>query len=231
MPHTFISMNAKQAAAYKAVEFVQTGMTVGLGSGSTSYFAIERLGVLVRGGLSLQAVGSSVKTEALARDAGIPIIDFAGVDRIDLYIDGADEVDASFNLIKGGGGALVREKIVAFNSDTFIVIVDTSKQVQMLGAFPLPVEVVPFAADLTMRRLEKLGGKAVLRQKEGKAFVSDNGNFIVDVHFGIIQDPAALNVAINVIPGVVESGLFNGTMVQRVLVGYDDGRVDILERT
>jgi ribose 5-phosphate isomerase A len=220
-------MNAKQVAAYKAVEAVQAGMTVGLGTGSTAYFAIERLGALVRNGLQLQAVGSSLKTESLAREAGIPIVDFAEVRHIDLYIDGADEVDENFNLVKGGGGALVREKIVAFNSDTFIVIVDSSKQVQTLGAFPLPVEVVPFAANLTLRHLEKMGGKAALRQKEGRTFVSDNGNFIVDVQFGVIQDPVALNVAINVIPGVVESGLFPGTMVQRVLVGYDDGRVDV----
>jgi ribose 5-phosphate isomerase A len=224
-----IGMNAKQAAAYKAVEAVQSGMTVGLGTGSTAYFAIERLGEMVRGGLQVQAVGSSVATEALAKKAGIEIVDFSAISSIDLYIDGADEVDIDFNLIKGGGGALVREKIVAFNSKTFVVIVDSSKRVQTLGKFPLPVEVVPFAITLTMQHLEYLGGKAVLRQKHGETFKSDNGNYIIDVHFNTITDPASLNAAINIIPGVVESGLFPGRMVHRLVVGYEDGRIEIIK--
>lgn len=223
------SMNAKQAAAYKAVEAVKDGMTIGLGTGTTAYFAIEKLGMMVRDGLQLKAVGSSVATGDLARKAGITIVDFADVSRIDLYIDGADEVDADFNLIKGGGGALVREKIVSFNSAVFVVIVDSSKRVQTLGAFPLPVEVVPFAVNLTMQHLEKFG-RAVLRQKEGTNFISDNGNFIVDVHLGTIADPVALNAAINVIPGVVESGLFDGALVRRLIVGHTDGRVEVVAR-
>jgi ribose 5-phosphate isomerase A len=222
-------MNAKQAAAYKAMEAVQSGMTVGLGSGSTAYFAIEKLGAMVRNGLQVQAVGSSVATEELARKAGIRIVAFSEVKTIDLYVDGADEVDRNFNLIKGGGGALVREKIVAFNSKAFVVIVDASKRVETLGRFPLPVEVVPFAAPLTQQHLQKLGGQAVLRRRDGKTFVSDNGNVIVDVHFNRIEDPVALNAAINIIPGVVESGLFDGVMVRRVIVGHEDGQVDILE--
>lgn len=223
-------MNAKQAAAHKAVEAIQNGMTVGLGTGTTAYFAIAKLGALVRNGLQLKAVASSLATEDLARKAGITIVDFAAATRIDLYIDGADEVDANFNLIKGGGGALVREKILAFNSDAFDVIVDASKRVQTLGAFPLPVEVVPFAVNLTIGHLKKLGGNAVLRQKEGTNVVSDNGNFIVDVHLGAIADPVALNSEINSIPGVVESGLFGGAMVRRVIVGYADGTVNVLTR-
>lgn len=223
-------MNGKQAAAYKAVEVVQSGMTVGLGTGTTAYFAIEKLGERVQSGLQIQAVGSSLSTETLARNAGIEIVDFAYINRIDVYIDGADEVDAVFNLIKGGGGALVREKIVAFNSDLFVVIVDSSKRVQTLGKFPLPVEVVPFAVNLTMQHLEMLGGKAVQRQKEGKPFVSDNGNCIVDVHFGAIADPVLLNATINTIPGVVESGLFSGTMVSRLIVGHENGHVEVVER-
>ena len=223
-------MNAKQAAAYKAVEAVQPGMTVGLGTGTTAYFAIEKLGEMIRGGLQVQAVGSSVATEELAKKAGIQIVDFAALSSIDLYIDGADEVDARFNLIKGGGGALVREKIVAFNSKTFVVIVDSSKRVQTLGKFPLPVEVVPFAVNLTMQHLEKLGGQAVLRRREDKTFISDNGNVIVDVHFNTISDPVALNAAINTIPGVVESGLFNGAMVSHLIVGHEDGRVEVVAR-
>jgi ribose 5-phosphate isomerase A len=222
-------MNAKEAAASKAVEAVQPGMTIGLGTGSTAYFAIEKLGERVRNGLSIQAVGSSVATEDLARQAGITIAAFESVHRIDLYIDGADEVDTDFNLIKGGGGALVREKIVAFNSKVFVVIVDSSKRVQQLGTFPLPVEVVPFAVNLTMQHLESLGGKAVLRKKQGETFVSDNGNYIVDVHFNTITDVVALNAAINIIPGVVESGLFPGTMVRRLVIGHADGRVEVVE--
>jgi ribose 5-phosphate isomerase A len=223
-------MNAKQAAAYKAMEAVQSGMTVGLGSGSTAYFAIEKLGTMVRNGLQANAVGSSVATEQLAREAGIPIVNFSVGMEIHLYVDGADEVDGNFNLIKGGGGSLVREKIVAFNSKSFTVIVDASKRVETLGRFPLPVEVVPFAATLTQQHLQTLGGRAVLRQRDGTTFVSDNGNVIVDVQFNRIEDPVALNAAINVIPGVVESGLFVGTMVRRVLVGHEGGQVDVLER-
>src|SRR6478672_3863245 len=192
-------MNAKQAAAYQAVEAVKAGMVVGLGTGTTAYFAIEKLGERVRDGLLVKAVCSSAATEDLARKAGIEIIAFSAISSIDLYIDGADEVDGKFNLMKGGGGALVREKIVAFNSKQFIVIVDSSKPVKTLGGFPLPVEVVPFAVNLTIQHLEKLGGKAVLRQKEGKTFVSDNGNFIVDVQLAKIENPVAMNAAINVI--------------------------------
>lgn len=221
--------NAKQVAAHKAVEAVKAGMIVGLGTGSTAYFAIERLGRLVQNGLQIKAVGSSVATENLARTFGIEIVEFAAIDSVDLYIDGADEADANFNLIKGGGGALVREKIVAFNSKIFTVIVDRSKQVQTLGKFPLPVEVVPFAVNLTMHHLEKVGGNAVLRQRERKPFISDNGNFIIDVQLNAITDPVALNKRLNAIPGVVESGLFPGTMVSRIIVGHDDGRVDVIE--
>jgi len=223
-------MNAKQAAAYQAVEAVKAGMVVGLGTGTTAYFAIEKLGERGRDGLLVKAVCSSATTEDLARKAGIEIIEFSTISNIDLYIDGADEVDEQFNLMKGGGGALVREKIVAFNSKQFIVIVDSSKRVQTLGKFPLPVEVVPFAVNLTIQHLEKLGGRAVLRQKEGKTFISDNGNFIVDVHLAKIENPVAMNAAINVIPGVVESGLFDGKMVHQVIVGYEDGRVETIAR-
>ena len=220
--------NAKQAAAHKAVKAVQSGMVVGLGTGSTAYFAIEKLGEMVRNGLAVKAIGSSVATEELAKAAGISIVDFATIEGVDLYIDGADEVDASFNLIKGGGGALVREKIVAFNSKTFLVIVDHSKQVQTLGRFPLPVEVVPFAVNLTIKQLEKLGAKAVLRQREGRTFVSDNGNHIIDLQFSAIENPEELNTRINAIPGVVESGLFAGHMVSQLLVGHADGHVEVI---
>lgn len=223
-------MNAKQAAAYKAVEAVTAGMVVGLGTGTTAYFAIEKLGQNVREGLQVKAVGSSVATEDLARNAGIEIVPFSAIDHVDLYIDGADEIDASFNLIKGGGGALVREKIVAFNSKQFIVIVDERKRVATLGAFPLPVEVVPFAVNLTMQQLESFGGKATLRQRDGKTFVSDNGNVIIDLKFDVITDIVVLNEKINALPGVVESGLFPASMVSRVVVGYDDGHVETLAR-
>lgn len=221
-------MNAKKAAAYQAVEAVQNNTVVGLGTGTTAYYAIEKLGDLVRNGLRVKAVGSSVATEDLARKAGIEIVDFATIQSIDVYIDGADEVDAAFNLIKGGGGALVREKIVASNSNAFIVIVDSSKQVSRLGRFPLPVEVLPFAMNLTLQQLQKLGAKGTLRERDEKIFISDNGNYIIDLQFGVIDDPVALNAAINIVPGVVESGLFPGSMVTKIIVGHDDGQVSVI---
>src|ERR1700694_1000780 len=175
--------HAKKAAAGKAVEAVRSGMVIGLGTGTTAAFVIESIGRLVQAGQVIKAVASSIRSENMARAAGIPILDFAGVRAIDLYIDGADEADAGFNLTKGGGGALVREKILAFNSERFIVVVDETKLVPQLGRFPLPVEIVPFAGELTQKQLQRLGCTATLRQKEGRTFISDNGNYILDCHF------------------------------------------------
>ncbi|MFL5739065.1 MAG: ribose-5-phosphate isomerase RpiA [Flavisolibacter sp.] len=218
-------MNSKQLAANKALEKVKDGMTVGLGTGTTAYFAIEGLAALVRAGLHIRTVASSVASENLAREAGIAVSDFSRIDCIDLYIDGADEVDARTNLIKGGGGALTREKILSFNSEKFLVIVDESKMVQELGKFPLAVEVLPFAFPFTLSHLEQLGCKASIRKKDATNFLTDNGNFIADCQFNSIPDPSDLNRSIRGIPGVVECGLFEHHFVDMLIVGNKDGTV------
>lgn len=223
-------MNAKQIAAEHAVTYIQNGMTIGIGTGSTSEFAIEAIGKRVQEGLTIQAVASSVRSEELAKDAGIALVDFSEVETIDLYIDGADEVDTDLNLIKGGGGALLREKIIAFNSNEFIVIVDDTKLVQHLGKFPLPVEVVSFGFELTMKQLQELGCTTTLRNKSGNHFVTDNWNFIVDCDFKQIANPGELQHTLNAIPGVVDHGLFPNTMVTKVVVGYDNGEARVIKR-
>jgi ribose 5-phosphate isomerase A len=223
-------MNAKKLAAEKAVSYIQDGMTVGLGTGSTALFAIEAIGKLVREGLSVHAVASSIKSEQLAMTAGINMIGFDSVKKIDFYIDGADEVDKEYNLIKGGGGALVREKILAFNSEQFIVIIDNSKLVDQLGKFPVAVEVVPFGMELTRENLAKLDCTLTLRLDHDKPFLSDNKNYIIDCAFGNIIDPEKLEIKINNIPGVVGNGLFNKNIVNRVVVGYESGEVKVLEK-
>jgi ribose 5-phosphate isomerase A len=217
-------MDAKQLAANCAVSYLENGMTVGLGTGSTAYWVILKTSERVREGLDIKAVATSGQTEKLARELGIPLLDIEQVDHIDIDIDGADEVDEYCNLIKGGGGALLREKIIAFGSKRFIVVVDESKLVKKLGAFPLPVEVIPFAWHLTGKHLENLGCKPVLRIKEEKPFVTDNSNYILDCHFGIIETPGPLNQALRNIPGVVENGLVVG-IAERIVVGYRNGQV------
>lgn len=218
-------MEAKRIAAEKAVEQVKPGMIVGLGSGSTAEWAIRKIGDLVKEGLNIKAVASSVKTEKLAIEVGIPIIDFKNIDRIDLSIDGADEVDNYGHLIKGGGGALLREKMLAFNSKRFIVIIDESKRVKTLGKFDLPVEIIPFAADITMKRLKETGTNPVLRYSNHKIFITDNGNYIADCNFFPINDPGALNIQLHQIPGVVETGIFINKMVHSFYIGYENGTV------
>jgi len=221
-----MSMNPKQIAAEKAVESIEDGMIVGLGTGSTAYWAIQKIGERVRDGLNIQAVASSTISEDLANELGIPVIPFADVETIDLTIDGADEVDANLQLTKGGGGALLREKLLAANSRRFIVIVDESKVVDTLGAFPLPVEIVPFAHELTVRKLQSLGCELTIRQKDGENFITDNGNLIADCRFGSIMDPVTLHTQLNLIPGVVENGLFVG-LTSQLIVGHSDGRLTI----
>lgn len=219
-------MNAKQLAAEKAVQYIQPGMTVGLGTGSTAFFAIEKIGEMVRQGLHIQAVASSLASTDQARHNGITMVGMTEIGHIDITIDGADEVDEKGNLIKGGGGALTREKILAYNSTQVIIIVDESKLSVSLQRFPVAVEVVPFGYNLALAHLQKLGCGASIRQKDGGFFKTDNGNWIVDCSFGKIEDPDYLNAAINLIPGVVESGLFSNKMVHKIIVGYPDGRVE-----
>lgn len=216
-------MDAKQAAAEKAVAYLKDGMVVGLGTGSTTYWAIQAIGREVNAGLRIRAVASSIQTERMAASLQIPVVPFAGIRSIDVTIDGADEVDAQHHLIKGGGGALLREKILAFNSKSFLVIVDDAKLVDRLGKFPLPVEVVPFAAELTLQHLQALGCQPKIRKVQEQPFLTDNHNLIADCQFTAIGDPARLDQEIRRIPGVVETGLFLNSMVSTVVAGYPDG--------
>jgi ribose 5-phosphate isomerase A len=217
----------KRLAATAAVEFVEPKMIVGLGSGSTAEIAIRLLAEKVRRGLKITAVPTSISTELLARRLRIPLVkDVDAFTKIDLTFDGADEVDPHFNLIKGGGGALTREKIVASRSNRQIIIIDEKKLVEKLGKFPVPVEVLPFGWKSTMEIFRGFGARAKLRSsvKSSKPFVTDNGNYIVDCSFGMILDPAALEEKIKGIFGVVEVGLFIG-LADLVLVGRSDGMV------
>ncbi|WP_145329623.1 ribose-5-phosphate isomerase RpiA [Paenibacillus xylanexedens] len=222
-------MNLKQIAAEHAAAFVEDGMKVGLGTGSTAYYAICRIGERVREGLNIQAVATSEASDKLAREWGIPIIPFDQIGRLDLTIDGADEVDPDFNLIKGGGGALLREKIVAANSDKLIIVADGSKAVQTLGKFPLPVEVVPFASEWTFQALENMGCQPEWRMDGQKQYLTDNGNLIADCHLGAIDNASELNVQLNMLPGVVDNGLFV-KMADVVIIAKEDGSIDELHR-
>ena len=202
----------KKAAAFRAVEFIRDGMVVGLGTGTTAKHMIIALGDKVRSGMKLRGVPTSTETAALATQAGIPLIDSENRWEIDVAIDGADQVDPDFNLIKGGGGALLKEKIVAASAKQFIVMVDYTKQVSVLGgSFPLPIEVIPFGWGSTAREIEALtGSPVVLRERDGAPYKTENSHFIVDVHIDRIDQPGELETALNLIPGVVETGLFVG---------------------
>lgn len=215
-------MEAKRIAAERAVDYVNDGMIVGLGTGSTAYYAIQKLGVRVREGLQIKAIATSIQSELLAQELGIPMIAFADITEIDVTIDGADEVDASFQLIKGGGGALLREKIVAAASKELIVVVDERKLVPVLGHFPLPVEIITFGYELTMKKLQALGCQPVLRMTDHRAFVTDNGHYIADCKFNEIVHPEVLHDQINHITGVVDNGLFIH-MTRKVIVGTASG--------
>ncbi len=217
---------AKKAAAERAVSEVRQGMLVGLGTGSTAAYAIEALAQKVTEGLQIRGVPTSKETERLARKLGLQVtMEF---DTIDVTIDGADEVDVAGNLIKGGGGALTREKIVAAASDREVIVVDESKLVERLGRFPLPVEVVRFGWQVARKRLEKLGCEAKLRTTaDGRPFVTDNENYIVDCTFGEIAEPDRMQAEINLIPGVVENGLFV-SLTSLVVVGSNDGSTRLI---
>jgi ribose 5-phosphate isomerase A len=223
-------MNAKQLAGETAVNFLESGMTIGLGTGTTAYWAIEKIGEKVnRDGWKVKAIATSVSSEDLARSLKIPIVDFSSVKSIDVTIDGADEVDGHLQLIKGGGGALLREKIVATNSRQMIVVADESKQVKTLGRFPLPVEVVHFGWERTFDKLQLLGCEAKRRMKGTEPYLTDNGNYIVDCAFGEITDASGLSELINAITGVVDNGLFIHIATKLVL-GFNSGETRIISR-
>ena len=200
----------KERAAKAAVEYVKDGHVVGLGTGSTARYVVLALGELVKAGLTIKGVPTSRETAELARQQGIPLIDQDNAWIIDVAIDGADQVDPRFNLIKGGGGALLKEKIVAASAKQFIVMVDHTKRVPVLGgSFPLPIEVVPFGWGSTAREIEALTkSRVVLRERNGAPFKTEAGNMIVDVHIDRIDQPGDLEIALNKIPGIVETGLF-----------------------
>ncbi|MCA1593886.1 MAG: ribose-5-phosphate isomerase RpiA [Acidobacteria bacterium] len=212
-------MNAKQLAGEKAVEFVEDGMTLGLGTGSTVYWTVQRLGERVREGLRVRCIPTSRRTEEQARGLGIPLITFADASQLDLTIDGADEIGPGLALIKGGGGALLREKLVAAASRRLIIVADSSKRVATLGQFPLPVEVVPFAWEVTTGRVAATGCRPTLRQDGDAPYVTDNGNYILDCACGSIKDPASLERDLKLITGVVECGLFVGLADLAIIAG------------
>jgi ribose 5-phosphate isomerase A len=199
----------KAAAARASLRFVHEGNIVGLGTGSTAAYAVRFLGERVRAGLKIRGIPTSVQTKQLATSVGIPLTTLDEFQQIDVTIDGADEFDPQLRLTKGGGGALLREKIIAFASRQVVIIADSSKQVAMLGRFPLPVEVIPFAQRLLAKRIAALGATVKLRQDaKGNPFVSDEGHHILDCSFGQIPDPPALARQLSDMPGVVEHGLF-----------------------
>jgi ribose 5-phosphate isomerase A len=211
----------KQAAARAAVELVENGQIVGLGSGSTAALAVRFLAERVRAGLKIVGIPTSQKTAELAGQLGIPLTTLEEHSRIDIDLDGADEIDPQLNLIKGGGGAFLREKIIASISRRFIVIADSAKPVERLGKFPLPVEVIPFAQSLIKGEVEALGAEVKLRQYAyGNPYVTDEGHHVLDCTFGEITDPPALAEKLRRIPGVVEHGLFIG-MAEMALIGKD----------
>jgi ribose 5-phosphate isomerase A len=212
----------KEAAGRAAAKLVCDGDVVGLGTGSTAYFAVVALGERVKTGLKIIGIPTSVQTADLARQLGIPLTTLDGHPEIDITIDGADEIDPQLRLIKGGGGALLREKVVASASKKMIVIADSAKIVPMLGKFPLPVEIISFARTVVEKKIVALGASPKLRTKpDGSPYLTDNGNQILDCSFGEIADPAALARSLSDIPGVVEHGLFIG-LATIALVGRRD---------
>lgn len=224
--------NPKEVAGRRAAELVETGMTLGLGTGSTVFFTLQRIAERIREeGLEVRGVPTSLDTEGKAAEFGIPLASLEEVSAIDLTIDGADEVDGDFHMVKGGGGALLREKVVASISAREAIVVGPDKVVEHLAdRFPLPVEVVPFARPVVARALAGLGFEPHLRmQAEGQTYLTDNGNEILDARYpGGLADPAAMERRLASIPGVVECGLFIG-MCQVLVVGHPDGRVEVRE--
>jgi ribose 5-phosphate isomerase A len=220
----------KEAAARASLKYVRDGQVVGLGSGSTASIAIRLLGERVRAGMKIRGIPSSIASQNLAVQLGIPLTTFEEVQQIDVTIDGADEFDPTLNLIKGGGGAMLREKIVAFASKELVIVTDASKQVSVLGKFPLPVEVIEFAEPLIVKKISDLGAQVGRRlDKNGQPYVTDEGHHILDCHFGKIADPPALARTLSDMPGIVEHGLFVG--MTSVVVMAKSGSVEEFRRS
>lgn len=228
---------AKKVSGTHAAGLVEDGMKLGLGTGSTAAFMVRALAERVQAeGLRVTCVATSQRTEDLARNLGLDVVGLDEARWLDMTIDGADEFDRDFNLIKGGGAALLREKIVASASERMVVITDSSKEVATLGAFPLPVEIIPFGWQATRTMVEDLlvgfdvlGQDCVLRRDGDRPVLTDNGNHILDLHLARIADPVLLALRLNQIPGVVENGLFIG-ICDTVVIGHGDGRVEVRDQ-
>ena len=226
----------KKNAAFKAVEEnIKKGMILGIGSGSTIVYAVKKIAEINKAGdLNLKCIPTSFQSHQLIVENGLTLVTLDQYPEIDLDIDGADEIDKALNLIKGGGGCLVQEKIVASSSKKLVIIADYSKKSEKLGESwkkGVPIEVIPFGYAPILKKLEKLGGKPDLRMAKAKAgpLVSDNGNFIIDVDFGLIENPSDMNDKLLKIPGVVDTGLFIG-MASKAYIGQKDGKVVILQK-
>lgn len=221
-------MNSKKVAGEKAIEYVKDDMVLGLGTGSTAYYSILKLSERIKDGLRIKAVSTSRSTTKLANELGIPLIPLNAADHIDLTIDGADEIDGSLNGIKGGGGALLYEKLVAASSRRVIWVADSSKKVDMLGRFPLPIEVISFSYNHLLNQLNRLNMRPSLRYTNGSIFVTDEGNYIIDLHLNAIENPHELHNRLKLMPGVVETGLFIG-MADTVIIG-DRDNIEVIDK-
>ena len=228
MKNASSNSSSKKNAGYKAAEYVEDGMVLGLGTGSTTHFFIEKVGMRIKEeGISVKGIPTSFQSLLIAKQWNIPITTLEEND-IDLSVDGADEVDGEFNLIKGGGAAHTKEKIVDYAAKQFIVIVDESKVVEELGNFPVPVEVLPDASRMVIKELEDMGAKCDIRmaQRKDGPVITDNGNLVIDAKFEKIDSPKHLDIDINSIPGVVENGIFT-QMVDKVIIGTDEGTKEL----
>jgi len=216
----------KKAVGRASAELIKDGMKVGLGTGSTAFYFIERLTERVRDGLKIEAIASSMRSLKQAKEGGIPLLDINAISSLDITVDGADEIDPQKRMIKGGGGAMVREKIVASMSKEMVVIIDESKIVSKLGKCKLPVEVIPFGFQATLHQIGKLGFAGTFRlTPDGSLYVTDNGNYIIDIHFPrLCENPEEDHEALIHVPGVVDTGFFFH-LAGRVVVGFADGQV------
>lgn len=222
--------SAKEAAAIAALNFIHDGMAVGLGTGSTASFFISHLGKKCRNGLNIRGVPTSSATEQQAKQCGIPLIDIDAIDTLDVAVDGADEIDPLMRLIKGGGGASVREKIIASRSRQFIVIADHTKKSDFLGKFPLAVEILRFGAEGTIKRLQETGYPGTMRLKNGIPYVTENGNLICDLQLPYpCRTPEKDEQKIRNVIGVIDTGFFIG-MASTVIIGFPDHQIEIQTR-
>jgi ribose 5-phosphate isomerase A len=217
----------KQKLGIYAADFIKQDMLVGLGTGSTVYYLLKELSKRKKDGLNFKCVCTSVQTQNVLKEEGIEYLSLDDIDHLQTTIDGADEVDVNGNLIKGGGGALLQEKIVESNSEELIIIVDEKKDVQTLGKFPLPVEVISFGWKQVKQKIEKTYNiKAQLRAKEISTFITDHKHYILDCYFNSIKNPLQLNTELHLIPGVVETGLFVN-MASKIITGYSNGEIKV----